>query len=162
MFNTGKQKELKNQPALGKIKMCRRLEQCVMWGSLTKAFCLQYSSENRNIFKQMIGYQIIRAKCGKNVSKMVREFLLRSWMCKDQIKKDIKLIKFIWFKFNLKLFKPWLFNKLYVCSVSTSFQNPLYQIAPVLHLASDLVKWHGCLILAMHWKDVFCLDWNRK
>ena len=98
----------------------------------------------------------------KNVSKMVREFLLRSWMCKDQIKKDIKLIKFIWFKFNLKSFKPWLFNKLYVCSVSTSFQNPLYQIAPVLHLASDLVKRHGCLILAMHWKDVFCLDWNQK
>ena len=41
MFNTGKQKVLKDQPAVGKIKMCSRAEQYVMWASLTKAFCLQ-------------------------------------------------------------------------------------------------------------------------
>ena len=34
MFNTGKQKVLKDQPAVGKIKMCSRAEQYVMWASL--------------------------------------------------------------------------------------------------------------------------------
>ena len=91
MFNSRKQTVLEDQPAVGKVKMCSRVEQCVMWAShlfhqtkhnsglkyffqknsypcsLIKEFCLQLFLPTLKHFKQIIRYQIIREKYGKKI-----------------------------------------------------------------------------------------------